>query len=43
MIRNGLASVEKTDGSVMGYVRNRLGITEKEIEILRERYLEPQR
>lgn len=39
MMRNAFLSIEKSDGSAEGYIRNRLGLTDEDFETLRERYL----
>ena len=39
MMENALASLVKSDGSAFGYLKNRLGLTDDELSVLRERYL----
>ena len=39
-LKNAWASMEASDGSVMGYLHNKLRLTDDDIALLRERYLE---
>ena len=39
MMENALASLVKSDGSAFGYLKNRLGLTDEDLSVLRERYL----